>query len=165
MDSPWKNPIVIAWTQILLDSYRQRLGRDLLEFDAETRSENSPEDLARALYEAPFVVVSHGTQTDPILNYGNRTAIDLWETTWEQLTQMPSRLTAEQPNRETRQRMLDRVQRDGYIDDYRGVRISSTGRRFEIDRAVVWNLLNADGQFCGQAATFDRWRFLDGDAG
>ncbi|MGD1901497.1 MAG: MEKHLA domain-containing protein [Geitlerinemataceae cyanobacterium] len=156
MDSPWKDSNVIAWTQVLLASYRQRLGRALFE----PTPDASPDAIARALYEAPFVIVSHGTQADPILNYGNRTAIALWETTWDDITQMPSRLTAEQPNREVRQQMLDRVQRDGYIDDYRGVRISATGRRFEIDDAVVWNLSDADDKFCGQAATFNRWRFL-----
>ena len=48
-------------------SYRQWLAQDLI----------APTDvdqlLARRLFQAPFVVVSHGTQADPILNYGNQT--------------------------------------------------------------------------------------------
>jgi len=48
----------------------------------------------------------------------------------------------------------------GFIDDYSGVRISKTGRRFKIFRATVWNLLNEDSQPCGQAAMFGAWEFL-----
>jgi len=48
----------------------------------------------------------------------------------------------------------------GFIDDYSGVRISKSGRRFRILRATVWNLIKEGGEPCGQAATFDRWEFL-----
>jgi hypothetical protein len=117
-------------------------------------------ELAALLFAAPFVIVSHGTEADPILNYGNQTALTLWEMTWEELTRTPSRLTAEAPNREERARLLATVTRQGFIDDYSGVRISKSGRRFRIDRATVWNLLTEEGQPCGQAATFDHWKFL-----
>jgi hypothetical protein len=46
------------------------------------------------------------------------------------------------------------VGRDGFIDDYAGTRISATGRRFRIERAVVWNLIDAAGVRHGQAAMF-----------
>ena len=54
----------------------------------------------------------------------------------------------------------DLIPRDGYVDDYRGIRISSTGERFEIQQAIVWNLIDAAGQYQGQAATFHHWNFL-----
>jgi hypothetical protein len=82
------------------------------------------------VFEAPFVVVSHGTEADPVLNYGNAAALALWEMSWEELTRTPSRLTAEAPNREERAKLLEAVTRRGFIDDYSGVRISKTGRRF-----------------------------------
>ncbi|MCB2079450.1 MAG: MEKHLA domain-containing protein, partial [Novosphingobium sp.] len=62
--------------------------------------------------------------------------------------------TAEAPMRDARQQLLDRVTRDGYIDDYSGIRISSTGRRFRIENAIVWNLVDGNGARHGQAATF-----------
>ena len=83
------------------------------------------------------------------------------DTTWDELTRMPSRLTAEAPNREERARLMERVTRDGFIADYSGVRISKTGRRFRIDQATVWNLLTTSGAPCGQAAMFHQWTFLD----
>ena len=104
--------------------------------------------------------MSHGNEPDPILNYGNAAALALWELSWAELTRTPSRLTAEAPNRNERARLLEAVTRRGFIDDYSGVRISKTGRRFRIARATVWNLLTAAGQPCGQAAKFDQWEFL-----
>jgi MEKHLA domain len=50
---------------------------------------------AEELFAAPFVIVSHDTQADPVLNYGNRAALTLWEMSWEELTRTPSRLTVE----------------------------------------------------------------------
>jgi hypothetical protein len=37
------------------------------------------------------------------------------------------------------------------------VRISRSGRRFEIVRATVWNVLDEQGNPAGQAAAFDQW--------
>ena len=73
---------------------------------------------------------------------------------------LPSRYSAEPVNREARAELLARVARDGYIDDYAGVRISATGQRFRIEAATVWHLVAADGSVHGQAATFDRWQPL-----
>ena len=49
----------------------------------------------------------------------------------------------------------DAVKAQGYIDDYQGVRISSTGKRFMIRNCVVWEVYDAAGVRRGQAATFD----------
>jgi len=154
LNSICKTDFVIAHTACLARSLKHWTGRELLP------SISDPLELAQKVFDAPFVLVSHGTQTDPILNYGNRAALTLWEMSWEKLTQTPSRFTAEAPNREERARLLDQVTRRGFIDDYSGVRISKTGRRFRIAQATVWNLISEDGRPCGQAAMFDQWEFL-----
>ena len=154
MHSIWQNNFVIAHTQMLARSFRQWTGRDLLP------GIFNPAGLARYVFESPFVLISHGTETDPVLNYGNQAALNLWEMAWAELTRTPSRLTAEAPNREERAKLLATVARQGFIDDYSGVRISKTGRRFNISRATVWNLISESGKPCGQAAMFDRWEFL-----
>jgi len=139
----------------IVRSFRHWLGYDLL-------GPGLPEeDVARALFEAPFAQVSHGTEADPVLNYGNRTALGLWEVDFQTLTSMPSRLTAEPMERGERARMLEQVSARGYIDDYAGVRISHSGRRFRIENAIVWNLIEEDGSPAGQAAMFREWRFVD----
>ncbi len=148
---PWRRPGWAEHTQILLGSFRHWLGRDLLP------RTGSAEEQARTLFEAPFVVVSHGTQADPILNYGNRTALELWEMDLETLLQTPSRLTAEPLYRDERARLLARTAEQGFVDDYQGIRVSRTGRRFRIERAIVWNLRDEVGSRVGQAATFSDW--------
>jgi hypothetical protein len=65
-------------------------------------------------------------------------------------------------HQEERERLLATVARQGYSDNYRGIRIARSGRRFWIENAIVWNLLDAQNRYCGQAAMFDRWDFLPG---
>ena len=79
---------------------------------------------------------------------------------WAEFTRTPSRLTAEAPNREERARLLAAVTAHGFIDDYSGIRIAKTGRRFRIAQATVWNLLDETGNYSGQAALFSRREFL-----
>lgn len=154
MEDIWLKPWVIEWTQYLLDNYAHLVKQKLI-----TR-EGTMQEQAKRLFTIPFIVASHGQQDDPILNYGNQAALELWEMDWEQFTQTPSRLTAEPMNREERARMLDQAKTHGYISDYRGVRISSSGKRFLVERATVWNIKKPDGTPLGQAATFSNWTFL-----
>jgi len=150
----WQTENIIAHTQSLARSLRQVAGRDLLPGNF------SAAELAEKVFCAPFVLVSHGTEADPVLNYGNATALALWEMPWDELTRTPSRLTAEASNREERARLLAAVTARGFIDDYSGIRISKSGRRFRIARATVWNLLTEIGQPAGQAAVFAHWKML-----
>jgi hypothetical protein len=154
MQDIWQKDPVIAHSAILARSYLKFTGHDLLS------GLFNPLGLSKNLFDAPFVLVSHGVETDPVLNYGNAAALSLWEMTWEELTRTPSRLTAEAPAREERARLLAAVTERGFIDDYSGVRISKSGRRFRISRATVWNLVTDRGEPCGQAARFDQWEFL-----
>jgi hypothetical protein len=116
---------------------------------------------AAELWRAPRAVVAHGLEADPVFFYGNRLALELFETPAADFTRLPSRLSAEPLLREERARLLARVAEAGFIEDYSGVRVSATGRRFRIEQAVVWNLLDPAGALHGQAATFDRWTRLD----
>ncbi len=76
---------------------------------------------------------------------------------WEEFVSTPSRFTAEAPNRAERARLLEQVRAKGFIDDYSGIRISSTGKRYRIQQATVWTLLDDTNHRIGQAATFSQW--------
>lgn len=141
------------WAELtarLLDSYRRWTGSDLIP-------RHSPDQDLLDLWEAPRVVVAHGTQSDPQMIYGNLTALKLWEMQPNEFLGMPSRLTAEPVHRDERQRLLDRTRQFGFVDDYRGIRISKSGKRFVIEQAILWMVVDGDGNTIGQAATFDRW--------
>lgn len=148
----WAMDSIVQHACLVDRSYRRWMGRGLLEGMG-----GEQKQLSHALFFAPFVLVSHGTELDPILNFGNAAALRLWEVTWEELRRMPSRETAEAPDRDERARLLDRVTKHGFIDDYSGVRISKSGKRFQITRATVWNLVTEHGDPAGQAAMFSQW--------
>jgi hypothetical protein len=150
------NAFVLDHSILLSTSYKRLTGHDLAE------SGLAGIALPQALFDAPFALVSHGTEPDPIFNYGNRTALTLFEMTWEEFTRLPSRLSAEPVHRDERQRLMDEVTRNGFIADYQGIRVSKNGRRFYIENAIVWNLIDAAGVLRGQAATFANWRNLEG---
>ncbi len=154
MSSIWQSETCTEQTARIVTSFKRLTGRDLLPLGLETAS------LEQRLFEAPFVLVSHGTEPDPVLNYGNATALKLWEMDWQEFTKTPSRYTAEAPNREERARLLAEVTKHGFIEDYSGVRISKKGKRFRIKRAFVWNLTDLQGTATGQAAMFSDWEML-----
>lgn len=156
---PWQQPSVIQHSQRLCRSFQHWLDRPLLAVE-ESLAPVTDSAIAEALFHAPFVLVSHGTEADPILNYGNHPALTLWAMDWQQFTQTPSRLTAERIEQEERDRLLTQAQAQGYINDYKGIRISSTGQRFWIQDVVIWDVLDEQNQRCGQAAMFDRWEVV-----
>ena len=157
-------PNVGAWELTLARSYLRVVGAELAPgLSGEALSADTAAATALAhetLWNAPFCLLSHGTEDPyPVMNYGNVTGLAVFElSSWAQLTSMESRLTApDTVTRELREQLLARVRRHGYIDDYTGVRVSATGRRFEIRQATVWEVLCPDsGARLGQAATFHR---------
>ena len=150
-----REPGDTAYYQLLADSYQRLLGRALV-----------PEPMpagkaARWLYEeAPFAVLAHNTAPDPVFVYGNLAAQQRFEYDWAGITRLPSRLSAEPPNQAERQAFLARVQRVGYETGYTGVRITRTGKRFMIEEATLWQLIDADGVLHGQAVIIPRTRDL-----
>lgn len=151
---PWKNPTCLIHVKNILDSYRRLTGKALLDpgVGLDVASE--------ILFNAPFVLVAHGCEVDPVLNYGNACALQLWEMPWFEFTRTPSRYTAEAPDRRERARLLAEVAKNGFISNYSGIRISKSGVRFRINRATVWNVSNEAGERIGQAATFSEWEML-----
>ena len=139
---------------LLAASYLRVTGQPLVD------PEVPAADAGRWLYDAPFAVLSHGTGADPLFTYGNRSALGVFELSWPELIALPSRLSAESINQAESARLLARVRDKGFIDDYAGVRISRTGRRFLIRDAIVWNLATESGDYCGQAARFEHWEPL-----
>ncbi len=138
---------------LVVNSFYRLTGRRLID--------SSHPDLWRACWSAPRVIVAHGNQADPVFSYGNQLALSCFELDFAAFTQLPSRYSAEPLLREERDALLARVHERGFIDDYAGVRISASGRRFRIEQATVWNLFDEHGQAHGQAATFERWTPVD----
>jgi hypothetical protein len=151
---PWQQPAVIAHSGLLAASYRRWTGRDLLGAAIAGGS------LARDLYHAPFALLSHGTEADPLFNYANLKAQGLWELDWDYLIGTPSRRSAEAGAQADRSEALTAALQHGFVANYSGIRIAASGRRFRIEDGVIWNLMDAYERLQGQAAMFSRWQFL-----
>jgi hypothetical protein len=150
MSPLYRNP---AFYQLLAGSYARLLGRPLVP------QAMSVDEATEWLYKrAPFAVLAHNTDPDPLFIYGNLAAQRRFGYSWDEITRLPSRLSAEAPNREERQQFLERVQRLGYEAGYTGVRITKSGERFMIEEATLWQLLDADGELHGQAVVIPRTR-------
>ena len=145
---------VILYNKKMLDSFNKWLGYELI------KRTNLDETDSKTLFESPFVVMSHGTETDPVFKYGNKKTLDLMEISWDEFIKMHSKYTAEPVLQEERQKLLDEVTRNGFIRNYNGIRISKTGKRFKVSNAIVWNVLDEHENYCGQAATFNQWEYL-----
>ena len=118
-------------------------------------AEVAPERAIDWLYDdAPFAVLAHDTDDDPKFVFANRYAQRCFERTLAELVGMPSRLSAEAPLRTARAAALARVERHGFVHDYRGVRVAKSGRRFWIERGTLFNVLSDAGERIGQAAVF-----------
>jgi hypothetical protein len=148
MDRPDLTPAHRSRVLCIADSYRRLSGRALVRADG---------DAVDALWSAPLAIVAHGTEPDPVFFFGNRTALLLFEMDFGAFTRLPSRFSAEPLRQAERLRLLERVGRCGLIEDYAGIRISATGRRFQISNAAVWNLTDGAGMAVGQAAAFATW--------
>lgn len=141
-----ENDFLYEHAALLISSYQRLTGKQLID--------SCYPDIGEALYNADVVVVSHGTESDPIFNYGNKAALNAFELNWSEFIALPSRKSAKPMDRDEREDLLARVTQFGFIDDYRGLRISATGRTFWIENATVWNLVDNNGSFRGQAAMF-----------
>jgi hypothetical protein len=147
---------LFAPTQLILENYRRLFSRDLV-------TSNESASAVEALFEAPCAVLSAlgPSGTDHLFNYANRTALSIFETTWDQFIGLPSSQSAEPAHRDKRRQLLDEVEKNGFIMNYAGIRISRRGRRFRILQATVFNLQDKTGLYVGQAATFADWERID----
>lgn len=152
--SPWQQADIIRHSLRLINSYQHWTGQELCAAVSE------PATIAYELFHASFALLSHGMEADPILNYGNQQALAAWEMSWQDFTRMPSRQTAEPSERQGRAQILNQATQQGYIHNAQVIRISQTGRRFKIEDVELWDVLNQQGQRCGQAARFSQWQWL-----
>jgi hypothetical protein len=155
MIEPRLSDLVVSRCSCLANSFAQWLGRPLL---ADLPSDPYP--LANVLYEAPVVIVSHGTEPDPVFWFANRLAQQVWDMDWDTFTRLPSRLSAEPAQQGERNRLLTRAESLGFIENYQGIRVTRTGTRFRISDAVFWNVRDEAKQPVGQAAVFSSWELL-----
>ncbi len=146
-------PSLIKQVELLCSSFYHWTGASLLAISPEI-------DPEQALMYASFAVALHDTQADPHFNYANLAALQLFKTTHGQFIGTPSRFSVEPMLREARADLLARVAKFGFVDDYAGIRIAADNTKFMIDKAIVWNVIDAKASNHGQAVVIYKWHRL-----
>jgi len=155
--APWLTDDLQQLAVLILGSHRGGFGDPLL---AGIREETSSLQQAQALFAAPRVVLAHDGSSDTRLIYANAQALALWRRPWADMVGLPSRLTAGPQERPARAQMLAEARSRQAIGGYSGIRVDSSGRRFQIRGARLWTLWDRHGQAIGQAASFSDWWWL-----
>lgn len=146
---PWTSTELRTRAELLLRSYRHWAGEDLI-----TPASEDPVHRARALFAAPLAVLAHDRQDDPLCVYMNAAALTAFGLTLDQAAAFRTRQTAAPEDRAERSEALAGAEQVGLVTGYRGIRVSSSGRRFRIDAGRIWTVLDDDGRSVGQAAAF-----------
>lgn len=149
---PWQQPEIIQLSYRIFKSFEYWLKHPLIE-----EVEDSPEAIAQALFEAPFVLVSQDAEPDPISNYANRMALEQFDLDWEVLTQMPSRYSTQPIGREERKQLSLAVRRKGFLPHFHMDLSMRSGQDFLIEDCTLWYVLDEQQKPCGQATIYSQW--------
>ena len=152
--APWLTNEKLNLIALILTSYEITFQESLLK---SLRNCTSNKEKGVTLFTSKNPILAHDNADDPALNYANAAALQLWDSQWDEMIGMPSRLTA--PSQERRQRLvvLNNAKEQKGIKNYQGIRINRKGQLFMIKNARIWTIWNERGIACGQAATFDNW--------
>lgn len=144
------------WAALLADSHQHLTGRPLLPELASLDAAKDAERIYDRMSASADCILSHDLPADsPRFNWANARGLAAFEYDLETLVTIESRKSApDTGTEEERARLLEAVRRQGFIDDYCGVRISASGRTFMLNRATVWNVVDTNGELVGQAAKF-----------
>ena len=85
---------------------------------------------------APYALLAHGTEADPLFYYANEQALASFKYPRDQFIGMPSRFSASPLDREMRQTLLEQVTAKGIAHGYSGYRVDCAGQAFMIHQAV-----------------------------
>ena len=149
-EAPWLSPQLLGLTALLLESHQRLFQRPLVRSSGIRLA-------AQELFVLDQVVLCHDGSEDPCFLYANRAALQLFSRSWDEMVGLPSRLSAAASQRLNRRQLLERVRRNQTMRDYCGERMDSNGRRFRFRGARLWNLVDAEQHYRGQAACFSDW--------
>ncbi|ASB50722.1 MEKHLA domain-containing protein [Alkalitalea saponilacus] len=149
-----ENGYLEDYVYLITSSLRKLTNIEIVDFSLDL------EQQAKQAFNSDYVLLAHNGTNEPVFNYANQAALSLFEMSWEEFTNMLSKYSAESDQREKREKLLADVAKNGYSKNYSGIRISKTGRRFEIRNAIIWNIYDSENNRIGQAAVFKEYDYL-----
>ena len=76
--------------------------------------------------------------------------------TLDQVIGKPTTMTAPESEQKERNALLNQVDSYGFIENYKGVRVASDGKLFQIKDATIWNIVDKESIKIGQAVIIYR---------
>ena len=76
--------------------------------------------------------------------------------TLDQVIGKPSTMTAQESEQKERNELLNQVNSHGFIENYKGIRVASDGKLFQIIDATIWNIVDKQSIKIGQAVIIYR---------
>jgi hypothetical protein len=149
-----ENSYLKEYVHLITHSLKKLANIEIVDFSL------SPEEQAKQAFNSNYVLLAHNAANEPIFNYANQTALNLFEMSWHEFTSMSSKYSAESDQREKREKFLADVTQNGYSTNYSGIRISKTGKKFEIKNVTLWNVYDSKNNRIGQAALFHEYNYL-----
>ena len=106
-------------------------------------------DLLSSFDECLLPIASH--DTNGFFNYLNKAALSLFKVTKDQVIGRSTTMTAPKSEQKQRNELLNQVNSHGFIDNYKGIRVTSDGELFQIEDATIWNVVDKNSHKMGQA--------------
>lgn len=106
-------------------------------------------DLLSSFDECVLPIASH--DTNGFFNYLNKAALSLFKVTKDQVIGRSTTMTAPKSEQKQRNELLNQVNSHGFIDNYKGIRVTSDGELFQIEDATIWNVVDKNSHKIGQA--------------
>ena len=106
-------------------------------------------DLLSSFDECVLPIASH--DSNGFFNYLNKAALSLFKVTKDQVIGRSTTMTAPKSEQKQRNELLNQVNSHGFIDNYKGIRVTSDGELFQIEDATIWNVVDKNSHKMGQA--------------
>ena len=106
-------------------------------------------DFISSFDECLLPIASH--DTNGFFNYLNKAALSLFKVTKDQVIGRSTTMTAPKSEQKQRNELLNQVNSHGFIDNYKGIRVTSDGELFQIEDATIWNVVDKNSHKMGQA--------------
>ena len=106
-------------------------------------------DVITAFSNCPYAIASHDINS--VFNYANEASLQLFKTNWDEMIGVHSSVSASKPLQSDRKKMLKEVARVGFVEDYKGTRMAFDGSLFQINDAIIWNIVDSKNNSQGQA--------------
>lgn len=119
--------------------------------------EEDPGLVLTALNRAEQVVFSSGIEASPVFNYGNVKALALFGYELAEFTQLGQQEVVPEAMRALDQQLMAEVKRAGHVKLAASQRVSRSGKLWQIDAGVVWQLKDALGRDHGLGYCFTEY--------